>query len=241
MAVHQCARYCSNPKAIHELAVKRIARYLLSTQDKGLILTPSTSLSLYMHVDADFAGWWHREFSELRDSVLSRSSYVISFCGCPVVWASKLQTEIALSTTESEYIALSTATCDLLPLWRILQDIHNLSFIKLSCNNPNDTISSPCLPPSKIVEDNNACITLATTEMHFRPRTKHISIKFHHFHDKIRDGTLTVIKIGTNENIADIFTKPLSRIKFQHLRRLLMGYDSKGFSDFAVCHTREVF
>jgi len=177
-----------------------------------------------MHVDADFAGRWHCEFSELRDSVLSRSGYVISFCGCPVVWASKLQTEIALSTTESEYIALSTATCDLLPLWRILQDIHNLSFIKLSCNNPNDTISSPCLPPSKIVEDNNACITLATTEMHFKPRTEHISIKFHHFHDKIRDGTLTVIKIGTNENIADIFTKPLSRIKFQHLRRLLMGW-----------------
>jgi len=224
MAVHQCARYCSNPKAIHELAVKRIAWYLLSTQDKGLILTPSTSLSLYMHVDADFAGWWHREFSELRDSVLSRSSYVISFCGCPVVWASKLQTEIALSTTESEYIALSTATRDLLPLRRILQGIHNLSFIKLSCHNPYDTISSPCLPPSKIFENNNACITLATTEMHFKPRTKHISIKFHHFYDKIRDGTLTVIKIGTNENIADIFTKPLSRIKFHHLRRLLMGW-----------------
>jgi hypothetical protein len=90
MAVHQCARYCSNPKAIHELAVKRIARYLLSTQDKGLILTPSPSLSLDMHVDADFAGRWHHEFSELRDSVLSRSGYVISFCGFPVVWASKL-------------------------------------------------------------------------------------------------------------------------------------------------------
>jgi hypothetical protein len=48
MAVHQCAKYCSHPKAIHELAVKRIIRYLLSTKDRGLILTPNTSLTLDM-------------------------------------------------------------------------------------------------------------------------------------------------------------------------------------------------
>ncbi len=115
MAVHQCVQYCSNPKALHELAVKRIIRYLLETKDKGLILKPTTELSLDMYVDADFAGRWHKEYAELCDSVLSRTGYVITFCGCPVTWSSKLQTEIALSTTESEYIALSTATRDILP------------------------------------------------------------------------------------------------------------------------------
>jgi hypothetical protein len=44
MAVHQCARYCTNPKAIHELAVKRIIRYLLGTKDKGLLLRPTADL-----------------------------------------------------------------------------------------------------------------------------------------------------------------------------------------------------
>ncbi len=56
MAVHQCARYCTNPKAIHELAIKRIIWYLLGTKDKGLLLRPTADLSLDMFVDADFAG-----------------------------------------------------------------------------------------------------------------------------------------------------------------------------------------
>jgi hypothetical protein len=67
-------------------------------------------------VDADFAGRWHKEFSQLRENVLSRTGYVVTFCGCPISWASKLKSEIALSTTESEYIALSAATRELLPL-----------------------------------------------------------------------------------------------------------------------------
>ncbi len=108
MAVHQCARFCSNPRAIHELAVKRIARYLLKTKDKGLVHHPSNMITLNMFVDADVVGRWHKEYTELRDSVLSRTGYVIMFCGCPVTWCSKLQTEIELCTTESEYIALST-------------------------------------------------------------------------------------------------------------------------------------
>jgi hypothetical protein len=183
MAVHQCARFCSNPKAIHELAVKPIARYLLKMHTEGMTLRPTKNLSLNMFVDVDFAGRWHKEYSELRDSALSRTGYVITFCGCPVIWASKLQSEIALSTTESEYNALSTATRDLLPLRRILADIEQFSFITLFPTKVVDHIVTPSLPPSKVFEDNNACIVLATTNMQFKPRTKHISIKNHHFHD----------------------------------------------------------
>jgi hypothetical protein len=65
-AVHQCARYSANPTALHKLAVKPIGRYLLATRDKGLILQPTHNFKLDMFVDADFAGIWHREYSELR-------------------------------------------------------------------------------------------------------------------------------------------------------------------------------
>jgi hypothetical protein len=116
MAVHQCARFCVNPKTLHELAVKRIVNYMLATRTFGLSLRPSRSFALDMYVDADFAGRWHKEFSHLRDSVLSRTGYVVTFSGCPISWATKLQSEIALSTTESEYIALLMATRKLLPL-----------------------------------------------------------------------------------------------------------------------------
>jgi hypothetical protein len=115
-AVHQCARYSNNPTALDELAIKQIGRYLLLTRNKGIIMSPKQDFCLDMYVDADFAGLWHRDYAELRECALSRTGYVITYCGCPVHWASKLQSEIALSTTESEYIALSMATRDLLPL-----------------------------------------------------------------------------------------------------------------------------
>jgi hypothetical protein len=65
VAVHQCAQFCSHPKAIHELAVKRLTKYLLTTQHKGLILRPTTDMHLNMYVDADFAGRWHQEYTKL--------------------------------------------------------------------------------------------------------------------------------------------------------------------------------
>ena len=76
---------------------------------------PTQDFRLDIYEDADFARIWHQEHSALRDSVLSRTGYMITYCGCPIHWASKLQSEIALSTTEAEYIALSMATRELLP------------------------------------------------------------------------------------------------------------------------------
>jgi hypothetical protein len=135
-----------------------------------------------------------------------------------------LQTEIALSTTESEYIALSTATRDIIPLRCILSDIATYSFISFPSFPSNSKIATPTLQPSKVYEDNNACIILATTDSNFKPRTKHISLKYHHFHDQIKNGNLQILKVGTEANWADIFTKPLGKVKFTRLRYLLMGW-----------------
>ncbi len=134
---------------------------------------------------------WHKEYSELHDSILSCTGFVITYCNCPITWCSKLQTEIALSTAESECIALSSATCELLPLRRILTDILTHSFISFSSSHHTQPST---LAPSKIFEDNNACIILVTTKTHFKPRTKPISLNYHHFHDHIRNGNLQVLK-----------------------------------------------
>jgi hypothetical protein len=109
MAVQQCARFCYNPKQEHEEAVKRICRYLMKTKDKGLTLRPDKTRGLECFVDADWAGSWrHRSCNDLLSAHL-RTGYVIMYAGCPIIWASKIQPLIALSTTEAEYIALSTA------------------------------------------------------------------------------------------------------------------------------------
>jgi hypothetical protein len=77
---------------------------------------------------------WHREHTHLRDNVLSRTGYVIFLGGCPVTWASHLQTEIVLSTTESEYIPLSSAARELIPLRQLLLD-RRTQFHLLTQNN----------------------------------------------------------------------------------------------------------
>jgi len=89
-----------------------------------MILYPTNTFKLDMIVNADFAGMWHREYSELQDYALSRSGYVITYCGCPIHWASKLQSKITLSTTEAEYIVLSRASHELIPLQHLVHELH---------------------------------------------------------------------------------------------------------------------
>jgi hypothetical protein len=80
-------------------------------------------LELDCYVEADFAGLWNYESDQDPVCVRSRTGYVITLGGCPVIWVSKLQTEIALITLEAEYIALSTSMRDLLPMRQILSEI----------------------------------------------------------------------------------------------------------------------
>jgi hypothetical protein len=222
-AVHQCARYSINPKASHEAAVKRIGRYLLKTRDKGITAKPDPSGSLFAHVDADFAGRWHKNHSELRENVLSRTGFVVSFCGCPIYWKSTLQTEIALSSTESEYMALSHCMREVLPLRRLLIELSEHSFIKDIPLTNNVTLLNGTIKPTEIFEDNAGCIVIATGDT-YSARTRHISAKYHRLRDEIKNGSITILKIATSQNLADIFTKPLSREAFERLRFLLLGW-----------------
>jgi hypothetical protein len=176
-----------------------------------------------MYVDADFAGMWHREYSELRDCALSRSGYIITYCGCPIHWASKLQSEIALSTTESEYIALSMASRELIPLRRLVIELHNQGLFSAPLDKPFSITRTSTLEATTIFEDNASCIVLAHSEG-TKVRTKHISLKWHRFKDHIQKGDIKVVKIASNLNWADIFTKPLSKVKHDTLRRFIMGW-----------------
>jgi hypothetical protein len=214
MAVHNCARFSTHPTSLHEQAIKRIGCYLAHTRNQGLTYRSDTSHHLDMYVNADFASTWHREYAHLRGSCLSCSGFVIIYNGCPIHWGSKLQSEIALSTTEAEYITLSTAIRELLPLRRILLELQQTRLFA--------TLTP--LPPSTIYEDNASCLALAHRETQLRPRTKHIALKFHHFRDHLHNGTLRLEKVASAANWADIFTKPLTQFVHERLRRLMMGW-----------------
>jgi hypothetical protein len=122
-ATHQCAQYTFAPKLLHKIALVQIGRYLKVTIDNGLILQPSDKIKLNCYPDADFAGLWNSDDKQDPHCVRSHTGYVICLSDCPVLWVSKLQTEIALSTMEAEYVSLSTSCRDLFPMIDLTKEI----------------------------------------------------------------------------------------------------------------------
>jgi hypothetical protein len=123
-AVHQCARFASNPRESHANAIKYLCRDLLCTKDKGIILRPDVTKSFEVHIDCNFAGNWNKEDAMNDPSTAkSRTGYVISYAGCLIIWASKLQTKVVLSTTESEYVGLSESLRIAIVMMNLLKEM----------------------------------------------------------------------------------------------------------------------
>ena len=165
------------------------------------------------YVDADFSGGWDKAGASNLEAVMSRTGYVIKYANCPVLWCSKLQTEIVISTTKAEYIALSQAMREVIPFMNLLEEINevfplNLKEPKFHC---------------KVFEDNNSCIAIATGQK-FSPRTKHIAIKYHHFQQYVREKLVTILPIDTKEQLSDIFTKLSDEVLFLYLRSELLDW-----------------
>jgi hypothetical protein len=128
-------------------------------------------------------------------------------------WASKMQTEIALTTTEAEYIALSQSMREVLPIIWLVQETYDHG-IPVLINPPKIYC--------KVFVDNIGAIEIAK-EPKMRPRTKHLNIKYHNFREEIKKGTVSIYHLGTKDQIADIFTKPLDESIFKSLRVKLLG------------------
>jgi len=74
---------------------------------------------------AHFSGNWNVEMAHLdRATAKSRTGYIVRYAGCPLTWASKMQTEMALSTTEAEFMALSEGFCTVIPIMNLMEEMH---------------------------------------------------------------------------------------------------------------------
>jgi hypothetical protein len=106
-AVHQAARYSHGTRHSRAIAIKRILRYLKGTKNKGIIFKPNKSNKIDCHVNSDLDGLFSVEDGLKPICTKSRTGYAIKYCDVPILWVSKMQTQIALSTMEAEYIDLS--------------------------------------------------------------------------------------------------------------------------------------
>jgi hypothetical protein len=217
-AVHQAARFVTDTKEEHGKAVKWIGRYLNGTKDLGMTYKPDLNKGFEVYVDASYAGNWDKEDAEWdADTARSRTGYVIMYAGCALAWASKLQGEIALSSTESEYLAISTVMREVLPLIEVMEEI------KLKVKGMKNIVPEiHC----KVFEDNSGAVEVATSAKNpkMRPRTKHINNKYHHFREAVLKGKVQIVPVSTKDMVADILTKNCNEETLGRLRPKIMGW-----------------
>ena len=131
-----------------------------------------------------------------------------------------MQTEISLSTAESEYIALSTAMRDLLSIMQLMEEVNKIFPLmtvkpKVHCKIHKDEDKMNC----KVYEDNESCIAMAKNRQ-FSPRTKHIAIKYHHFRRHVNK-TVALHSIDSSEQLADALTKPYLQLTTFKLMKIM--------------------
>lgn len=120
---------------------------------------------------------------------------------------------MALSTTEAEYIALSQAMRELIPLIGLLSEIAPMFGV----------VQAPPNMKCTLFEDNDGCLQLARAPR-MNPRTKYIGLKYHHFRSYVQNKLVQIEPIDTTEQLADMLTKPLEAPQFTKLRKGLLGW-----------------
>jgi hypothetical protein len=133
---HQLTKYSSNPREPHGEAVLYLICYLKKTRHLGTCFKPDQDKGCECYCNADFSGNWNKHLAPFEPSTAkSRSGWIVFYAGCPVIWVSKLQTQVALSTTEAEYIPMSQSLRDVLPITFLVQEICKKGF-QVICTKP---------------------------------------------------------------------------------------------------------
>lgn len=190
--VNLLSKYNNRPEMQHWNALKRVLRYLKGSQDYRLTFknVPDENMT-HGYCDADWAS--------SEDDRRSCTGYVFTFQGGSISWNSRRQPTVALSTTEAEYMSLTSCIQEGLWLKQFQEELW------------------PCLKtePLVIYCDNQSCIKLSGTDG-YHSRTKHIDVRHHFIRDKISAGLIEVRYIQTGEMVADALTKPTTHSKLEY-------------------------
>lgn len=192
-AVNMVSQFCSDPGQRHWEAVKRILRYLRGTTEARLEYSANGTSQLTGYTDADWGGD--------VDTRKSTTGYIFMKMGGAVSWSVKRQATVALSSCEAEFMALSATVQEALWWQQLLEQIDGKQVVPVLCDNQ----SAIC------IAGNNG----------FKPRTKHVSIRYHFVKDSIENGDIKLGYISTREQPADGFTKPLARLKHVEFRKMI--------------------
>jgi transposase InsO family protein len=198
-AVNILARYTHTPYEAHLQAAMHVLRYLKGTPGLGLMFTkmknPTEKDIITAYADASYAN------DTTRKSI---SGIIVKLYGNVVVWYSKRQSTTALSTTESEYMAISSALQEVLWMKQIILEMLNIS------------TTVPLL-----LSDNTSAINIAKSDGEHQ-RTKHIDVRHHFIKDCLKKQDVVLNYVPTALQDADILTKRMNNKLFSDLLCRLM-------------------
>nr|GEU92881.1 putative ribonuclease H-like domain-containing protein [Tanacetum cinerariifolium] len=189
-AVCACARHQVTPKECHLHAVKRIFRYLKGHPKLGLWYPKASPFDLVAYSDSNYG----RAYQD-RKSTTGGSQFLGRRL---ILWQCKKQTIVATSTTEAEYVAAASCCGQVLWIQNQLLD-YGYNFMN-----------------TKIYIDNNSAICIVNNPV-YHSKTKYIEIRYHFIRDFFEKKLISVDHIHTDENVADLLTKPFDAGRFQYL------------------------
>ena len=205
-AVSTLSQFMTNPRHVHWVAAKHVVRYLRGTIDYGLRYTSARGETLSSYIDSNWA-------SSAVDRK-STSGYCFSMGSTMISWYSRKQSSVALSTAEAEYIVAGDVGKEAIWLRKLLASLFG-----------------DVLETTVIQCDNQSCVKLSENLV-FHDKSKHIEMRYHYLRDTVQKGAICLQYVPT-EQIADIFTKPLTAVKFVYFR------DKLGMAENASLAERE--
>jgi hypothetical protein len=174
------------------IAAKHVMRYLKGTIEYGIKYDADYEFRLQGYSDSNWAG-----------SVIDRKSNsrcCFSLGSGMISWFSRKQTNVALSTTKAEYMAACLECIEVAWLQKLLSGLFDIEL---------DATSICC--------DNQSCIKLSVNPV-FHDKSKNIGIKYHFIRDVVEKGAVKLHYVTTKEQVANVLTKPLSKVKFEYFK-----------------------
>ncbi|KAI5328948.1 hypothetical protein L3X38_028345 [Prunus dulcis] len=189
------ARFMHNPTKKHMGTAKRVLRYVQGTINYGTAYDKGKGAMLIGYCDSDWSG--------SEDDMRSTSGYAFNLGSGAFSWASIKQSSVALSTAEAEYMSAAEATAQAMWLRFVLFDF-----------------GEEQVEPTQLLCDNTSAIAISKNPVHHH-KTRHINRRFHFIRDALQNGEIDLLYCKTKVQLADIFTKPVARDRFEYLRKAL--------------------
>ncbi|KAJ1527993.1 hypothetical protein ONE63_007921 [Megalurothrips usitatus] len=198
-AVNYASRFTSNPTSQDVANVKRTLAYLNAHPKCGIFYSADNTKSKEVHIvsycDSDYAG-------NHTDSK-STTGYVLMYAGGPISWTSRKQSVVAQATAEAEYISGAHCCQELKYMKSFVEELLGVK------------------PKITLYVDNQSAIAMIKSGQLSR-KSKHIDVKYHFVNDELQKGWFNIKHVKSQENLADILTKPLCRRVFENLKTVLM-------------------